>query len=95
MAAARVEVGREGVVAAAVVGHTHNRHSPTTARTETAAGVRYAATLNYVLLSSESHGATLNSAQIAWSNAELYPNRMEQGATQRTLIRSHGATLSY
>ena len=60
-------------------------HSPTAARTKTAAGVRHAATLNYVLLSSESHGATLNSAQTAWSNAELCPNRTEQRCTSSVL----------
>ena len=64
-------MSRGGVVAAAVVGHTHSLHSPTAARSETAAGVRHAATLNYVLLSSDCHGATLNSAQIARSNAVL------------------------
>ena len=78
-------VSRGGVVAAAVVGHTHSLHSPTAARSETAAGGRHAATLKYVLLSSESHGATLNSAQTAWSNAELRPNRTEQRCTSSVL----------
>ena len=64
-------VSRGGVVAAAVVGHTHSLHSPTAARRETAAGVRHAATLNYVGKPDKPHGATLNSAQIARSNAEL------------------------